>query len=115
MPLQTLDYDTLGCVQDGFLRACVQHELRRLARDLVGRPTITKPRKLLIEVVFKPYAASDGLCEEASLELNVRSVGVERGGGLMVRADSPDDVKQATFADVADQSGDEDESDAGND
>ena len=111
MGLSILDWDTLGDLQGGFLRRAVREELEQINRDIGGRPAVATARKLTIELAFTPASSQQGICEEAALEIGLkasmpkqavscRSLDVHASGHFQVRVDSPDDVRQSTFADV---------------
>lgn len=79
MPMELLKCKSLTELADGACAIAVDHEIQRVVKDMLDRPTLDKPRKVQLTLEFRPNA----LHENATDLEDVRV-------GFKVKASIPD-------------------------
>lgn len=108
MPVQLLTLDSLKDLDFGKANEAFMLHLRRAAQDCLDRPGDDKPRKVIMEFMFKPDMDATGNCDKVKSQAaiyskvpthrtSVYSFGLQRNGSFVFNPDSPTNVDQATF------------------
>lgn len=117
MPKETLCLDSIGNVDAGALRVAVNNALKLLTQDLADRPSLDKPRKLLLEICLKPIVDKNShspTLESADVSWQVLTKAPAIGssgttmkpaqnGQLYFHSDIPDSPDDETIMDEAER------------
>lgn len=73
MPKVILSTDTLDQLDNGKISAAFRKELQRVAQDLMDRPGDKSVREVHMTMRIAPVANDAGVCEEANVEIEIKS------------------------------------------
>lgn len=110
MPLKELSLQTLSEIDGARVQLAFDAALKRITADCDDRPALKAPRTVTLQIAVIPIADHTGIADDCKVQCQITDaipkrkskvwdMALRKGGKLLFRPDSLDEVDQTTMFD----------------